>query len=312
MEFTFKLLTDTEFDVVGFGTNAVDHLICVPEYPVFDSKVELSSYSMQAGGEVASTLVGLQRLGFRTAYAGRFGNDKEGKFGLQSLIDEGVDTSYAEIVPDATTQIAFIVIDEQSGERTIIWRRDKKLAYRPSDAPLTAVASGKILHLTPLDTHAAIEMAKTAKENGVIVSIDIDNIFEGIDDLLPLVDILTASSSFPARLTGVTDDRAAMREIATRYGCPVVGMTCGRKGSIFLCEDRFIETPGFEVPNGCKDTTGAGDAFRAGLLYGLLAGETLETSARIANAVAALKCRQIGARSALPDNFELNGLLKNL
>jgi sugar/nucleoside kinase (ribokinase family) len=93
MEFPFKLLTDTEFDVVGFGTNAVDHLICVPEYPVFDSKVELSSYSMQAGGEVASTLVGLQRLGFRTAYAGRFGNDKEGKFGLQSLIDEGVDCS---------------------------------------------------------------------------------------------------------------------------------------------------------------------------------------------------------------------------
>ena len=260
MQFPFHLLPNAEFDVVGFGTNAIDHLICVPEYPAFDSKVKLTGYSKQAGGEVASTLVGLQRLVMATAYAGRFGGDEEGTFGLQTLIDEGVDISYAEVVQGAATQTAFIIIEERTGERTIIWNRDNRLSYQASDAPLAAAAWGKVLHITPHDTEAAIEMAKAAKKHGAIVSIDIDNTFEGIDRLLPLVDIFTASALFPAKFTGLADDEMAMREIAARFGCGVVGITRGREGSIFLCEDTFIVTPGFEVPEGCKDTTGAGDA----------------------------------------------------
>ena len=312
MQFPFQLLRHTEFDVVGFGTNAVDHLIRVPEYPAFDSKVKFTGYTKDAGGEVASTLVGLQRLGSTTAYVGRFGSDIDGEFGLQTLIDEGVDTSYAEIVPGASTQIAFIVIDEQTGERTIIWHRDDRLRYRLIDAPLAIAARGKVLHLTPHDTRTAIEMAKMAKKHGVITSIDIDNMFDGVDELLPLIDICTASASFPAKFTGLPDDRSAMREIAARFGCAMVGITRGREGSIFLCEGVFIESPAFDVPNGCQDTTGAGDAFRAGLLYGLLTGETVEESARAANAVAALKCRKFGARSGLPDQQDLKTLLKNI
>ena len=83
MRFPFKLEKDREFDVVGFGTNAVDYLIQVPEYPAFDSKIELNDYVRAAGGEVATTMTGLQRLGVKTAYAGRFGNDSEGDFGYR-------------------------------------------------------------------------------------------------------------------------------------------------------------------------------------------------------------------------------------
>jgi len=105
----------------------VDFLIFVSEYPKFNSKVELKNYFQLAGGEVASTMVGLSRLGIRTAYVGRFGNDAAGDFGLRTLIDEGVNTEFAEMVDGARTQIAFIMIDESSGERTIIWKRDDKL-----------------------------------------------------------------------------------------------------------------------------------------------------------------------------------------
>src|SRR5687767_11822129 len=121
VNFPFNVLANNDFDVVGFGVNAVDYLIRVPEYPGFNSKVQLTSYSQAAGGEVASTLVGLRRLGMKTAYAGRFGSDAEGVFGLKSLVDEGVDITYAETVEGARTQIAFILIDDQSGERTVIW-----------------------------------------------------------------------------------------------------------------------------------------------------------------------------------------------
>ena len=96
------------------------------------------------------------------------------------------------------------------------------------------------------------------------------------------------------------DERAALRELQSRFGSAIVGITLGEKGSILLCGDTFIETPGFAVPGGCKDTTGAGDSFRVGLLYGMIRGESIEESARMANAVAALKCRAVGARTALP------------
>ncbi len=310
MNFPFTLPENRKFDVVGFGTNAVDYLIQVPEYPSFNSKIELSDYIQAAGGEVATTMVGLQRLGLKTLYVGRFGDDKEGDFGLRSLSDEGVDVRFAEQIKDARTQIAFIVIDRRSGERTVIWHRDKLLAYDEKDAPTEAAALGKVLHFTPHDTRACLPMARKAKAEKTIVSIDVDNVFDGIKELLPHVDILISSSDFPEKIVGIKEQKESLRELNAQFGCKIVGMTLGEKGSLILCENEFIETNGFEVPNGCQDTTGAGDAFRVGLLYGLLKGESVDTAAQMANAVAALKCRRLGARTALPCTEELNNLLK--
>lgn len=305
MRFPFKLSENKKFDVVGFGTNAVDYLIQVPEYPPFNSKIELDDYIQAAGGEIATTVAGLRRLGARAAYVGRFGTDKEGDFGLQTLRDEGVDVRFAEQIEGARTQIAFIVIDARNGERTVIWHRDKKLAYSEQDAPTEAAALGKILHFTPHDTRACLAMARKAKESGAVISIDIDNLFDGINELLPLVDIFISSSEFPEKLVGISDQKTALREIKSRFGCAVAGMTLGEAGSLLLCGDNFVRTDGFAVPNGCKDTTGAGDSFRVGLLYGVLKGASVEESARMANAVATLKCRAVGARTSLPDEKEL-------
>src|SRR5215218_2585219 len=96
MKFPFALAENKEFDAVGFGTNAVDFLIVTPEYPPFNSKIELVDYVQLAGGEIASTMVGLKRLGLKTAYVGRFGKDAAGDFGLQTLVQEGVETARAE------------------------------------------------------------------------------------------------------------------------------------------------------------------------------------------------------------------------
>ncbi len=309
MQFPLNLPQNKEFDVVGFGTNAVDYLIVVPEYPSFNSKVELENYTQLAGGEIASTMVGLQRLGLKTAYIGSFGTDQAGDFGLQTLRDEGVNVQFARQIEDTQTQIAFIIIDRQSGERTVIWKRDEKLAISPETAPIEIVRSTKIFHATPHDTLSCIKMAREAKKHGAIVSIDIDNTFVGLLDMIPLIDIFISSAEFPEKLVGIKDKKASLREIKCRFGCAIVGMTLGEKGSLILCNDEFIETDGYQVPNGCKDTTGAGDAFRVGFLYGLLKGKTVETSAQMANAVAALKCREIGARTALPKEIELMEML---
>jgi Sugar kinases, ribokinase family len=309
MDFPFNLPKNKDFDAVGFGTNAVDFLIVVPEYPQFNSKIELTDYHQLAGGEIASTMSGLRRLGLKTAYVGRFGDDAAGDFGLQTLRDEDVNVEYAQQIKGARTQIAFIVIDRQSGERTVIWKRDARLAYKPEEVPIEIVRRTKVFHATPHDTLACARMAREARKSGAVVSIDIDNIFEGIEELLPLIDIFIASEEFPEKLVGIKDKREALREIARRFGYKIAGVTLGERGSLILCGDGFIETSGFAVPNGCKDTTGAGDAFRVGFLYGLLKGESVETAARMANAVAALKCRDIGARTALPTEDELKTML---
>ena len=95
MQFPFTLKKEADFDVVGFGTNAVDFLIQVPHYPEFNSKVELTDYHQAAGGEIATSMAGLQRLGLRTSYIGRFGTDNAGDIGLGSRRHEGVDLTYA-------------------------------------------------------------------------------------------------------------------------------------------------------------------------------------------------------------------------
>ena len=310
MQFPFLLPEDKQFDAVGFGLNAVDHLIVVPEYPAFDTKIRLLEHKQTTGGQAATTMVALQRLGLITAYAGRFGSDAEGQFGFESLKSEGVNNEFAEVVAGARNQLAFIIVDGRSGERTIIWDRDERLSYRAEEAPIALASRGRVLHLDAHDPPAGARMAQTARAAGTIVTADVDNIYEGLPDLLPLIDVLITSREFPHRLTGIADQRASLVELKARYGCVVVGLTKGREGAMIYCEGQFIESPAFAVPGGCRDTTGSGDAFHGGFLFGLLSGEDVETSLQFANAVAALKCRDLGARTALPIKKELSDFLR--
>src|SRR5438034_3998025 len=92
---------EREFDAAGFGLNAVDHLIVVPQYPAFDTKIRFLNYKKSAGGQTATAMVALQRLGLKTAYAGRFGSDEDGRFGWRSLESEGVNLDFAEMIDGA-------------------------------------------------------------------------------------------------------------------------------------------------------------------------------------------------------------------
>ena len=311
MRFPFTFAEGKQFDAVGFGLNAVDHLIVVPEYPAFDTKVRFIDHQQTAGGQAATTMIALQRLGLRTAYAGRFGSDAEGQFGFEALATEGVNNDFAEVVTGARNQVAFIIIDARSGERTIIWDRDERLSYSADEAPIALASLGRVLHLDAHDPPACARMAHAARAAGTIVTADIDNIYEGLLDLLPLIDILIGSREFPHRVTGIADERASLVELKARYGCGLVGMTKGVDGALIYCEGQFIESRAFAVPGGCRDTTGSGDAFHGGFLYGLLNGEDVETSLKLANAVAALKCRALGARTALPSARELTQFLES-
>jgi sulfofructose kinase len=294
------------FDAVALGLNAVDHLVVVPRFPTFGSKIEFTSHRLLPGGQAATAMVAVKRLGLKTRYIGRVGADETGRFQIASLESEGVELSECRVVEGADSQLAFILVDEASGERTVIWRRDPLIAVLPDEIDQELCCSGRVLHLDGHNIEAEVLAASWARAAGIPVSIDVDFDFGGAP-LYPLVDYFLASSEFPTQLTGLSDERAALAALHERFGCPVVGMTLGVRGALVLCDGVYVESPGFPVD--ARDTTGAGDAFHAGFLFGILEGLDLESCLRVANAVAALNCLAIGARGGLPSRDELRDFL---
>jgi sugar/nucleoside kinase (ribokinase family) len=309
MEFGIDIPQGKPYDAVALGLNAVDHLVVVPHYPEFNTKIAFITHKLAPGGQCASAMVALSRLGLRTRYIGAIGNDDIGQFQLKSITDEGVDAGGVRVVEGAESQTAVIIIDRESGERTILWHRDDKLLIPADEVDPAAVTSGRVLLLDCHNVEASIAAARYAREAGVPVVIDIDNIYPGAERLFSMVDFLISSSSFPERLTGEKDLRVALKKIHEQTGSFFVAATQGVEGVLAYFKGQFIHSPAFKVE--CRDTTGAGDAFHAGFIYGLLCGHSVEETLRVANAVAALKCRALGCRTALPTRDELNSFLSS-
>lgn len=294
------------YDAVTLGLNATDHIVVVPRYPEFNSKVEFLSHRVLFGGQAATAAVALARLGLRARYVGRVGSDEVGRLQLASIAGEGVDVSECRVVDGADSQLAFILVDASSGERTVLWSRDPRIAVAPDEISRGLVRSGRALHLDGHNIETEVLAATWAREAGIPVSIDVDKDYGG-ERLYPLVDYLVTSEEFPSRVTGIADTRRALAALHERFGCPLVAATLGRRGAVALCAGSFVESPAFEVE--ARDTTGAGDAFHGGFLFGLLEGLDLEASLRVANAVAALNCTRLGARGGLPTRAELEAFL---
>jgi sugar/nucleoside kinase (ribokinase family) len=290
------------FDVVGFGLNAVDHLCVVPHYPGFDTKTEILRYARLGGGQAATTVSFLARMGLRAKYIGKVGSDELGRFSLDSLRSEEIDTSAVRIEPGARNQYAVIIIDRGSGERTILWERDPRLGFRESELRREDVCVARVLHLDGHDHDAALRAATWAEESGIPVVIDLDKVVPRAAELIGKVDFLIASSNFPPEFTGIDDPIAALR--ALRAHCRgFLAVTLGARGALALVGDDCIRFPAFKVH--AVDTTGAGDVFHGGFIYGLLQNWSLERIMGFANAAAGLNCTHLGARARIPPLDEI-------
>jgi sulfofructose kinase len=283
-------------DVVGVGLNATDTIIRVPRFPSPDSKLELLSVEVLPGGQVASAMVACQRWGLRTRYVGKIGDDDAGRLQQQSFAGEGVE-AHLLVVPGHKSQIAYILVDETSGERTILWQRAAEIALRPEEIVPEWISQARALHLDGHDTSAASRAAGIAREAGIPVTADIDNLCPGVEGLLANVDYLLASRDFPARLTGEADLQKSLPALHTQYGLRVAGATLGREGVLAWDGSVFLYSPGFCVR--AVDTTGAGDIFHGAFLYALLQDWPLARSLDFSNAAAALNCTAVGARGGI-------------
>jgi sugar/nucleoside kinase (ribokinase family) len=300
--FDVRFPGDKKFDVVGFGLNAVDHLCVVPHYPRFDTKTEILHYDKLAGGQVATTVSFVSRMGLSGKYIGKVGSDDIGQFSLQSLRSENIDTSSVLVEPDARNQYAFIIIDKNNGERTILWERDRRLSFRDSELKKEDVIAGRVLHLDGHDHDAALRAARWAQQAGVPVVIDLDKVVPNSAELIANVDFLITSSNFPPDFTGIADPIQSL--LALRDHCAgFLAVTLGVQGAMAVVGDECIRFPAFKVH--AVDTTGAGDIFHGGFIYGLLQNWPLEQIMSFANAAAGLNCTHLGARAGIPPLSEI-------
>ncbi len=294
-------------DVVGVGLNATDTLIRLPHFPAFDSKVEFLSAGVLPGGQVASAMVACAAWGLRTRYIGKVGDDSAAQMQLAELVRAGVEAHLLS-VPNCVSQAAFILVDEKTGERTILWRRDPRLALRPEEIQREWIVSARALHVDGHDTAAAAQAARLAREAGIPVLADVDNLYPGVEDLLANVDYLMASRDFPAKLTGEPDLKKSLPALRQRFGCRLVGVTLGRVGALAWDGRRYLPCPGYAVH--AVDTTGAGDIFHGAFAYGILQDWPMERVLEFSCAAAALNCTGLGARGGIKPILEIERLMR--
>lgn len=292
--------------VVGVGQCSLDFLGTLERYPEVDDKAELSTLSMQGGGPVATALVTLARLGVPVAMVGAVGDDRFGRQIRRGLLAEKVDCSHLARVPDSTSQVAFVAVDA-AGHRNIFWHRGPAIPRLPASLDGFLSGSVRILHLDGLHLDVAIASAELARDRQITTVLDGGTLRPGMSRLLPLIDHLVVSSKF-AEAVQPGDPTAALRHLSA-WGAQAVTITNGPSGSLSMAADgEIFHQPAFAVK--AVDTTGCGDVFHGGYLFGLLQGWSLARTVRFAAACAALKTRALGGRTAIPCLTEVQTFLE--
>jgi sulfofructose kinase len=294
-------------DVLGLGESSVDHVNLLPAAPLARgtaSKLRISSTFDAAGGQIASMLAACSSLGLRAGYLGPLGNDDNGRLIRDELESRGVDLSHV-IVRDAPARFAIILVDESTGERTVLWHRDPGLDIAEEEID-PSVLTARVLHVDDVDESAAIRTARIASARGMTVTSDLDRVTERTPELIASVSIPIFAEHVPPTLTGERDPERALRKLRKQHP-GLLCVTLGTAGSMALDGDRLIHVPAFSVH--AMDTTGAGDVFRAGFVYGLLAGWATLDVLRFANAAAAVSCTRLGAMGSAPTLTDVEQML---
>lgn len=286
-----------EFDAVGLGTTCADYLIMMPRYPEIGEKLQVDLIDKQGGGIVGTSLVAMARLGANVSFIGKLGDDELGEFAINELEREGVDISGIVIQESAVSPVSYVMVDKKTNDRTIVWSQGSVQNLKPSEIHKEKVLAGKVLLVDDYEVEAAIAAASWARERGIRVILDAENVVEKTKELIKLSDVLKVALDFVEGFPG-EDDLEKSALILRELGPSVVVITLGEKGSLCSSEAASFWTPGYRVD--VIDTNGAGDVFFGALAYGLLQFEELRNSVEFANAVAALKCTQLGGRAGIP------------
>ena len=301
------MLKSAKVDLVGFGLNATDTSIALHSYPARGSKVEFSTASILPGGQVATAVIACQSWGLATRYVGSLGDDSAAILHRDAFRRAGVETQLIPVADCASRQ-SIIMVDGE-GERTVLWKKDERLDLHPGDLQQGWFTDARALHVDGYDTAAATAAARWARAAGVPVVADLDELYPGVEELIEQIDYLIVSRDFPCRLMDEPDLEHALRAMQRRYGCRLTAATLGPDGVLAWDGNDLHHVSAYQVP--VVDTTGAGDIFHAGFIYGLLEGWPLRQQLDYACAAAALNCMAVGARGGIRTREAIEDLIAN-
>lgn len=291
-------------DCLGMGIIPFDLLFSVDRYPGPGMKINATDFFMQGGGPVPNVMIGLARMGFKTALIAVVGDDPFGRISIGEIRREKVDHRFI-IVKKQPSALAGGWIEDGSGRRTLVLSR--QIFVTPSDIKTSAYPIPRVIHLDGRDMPATMKLAKWAKSRGIVVSFDIGSMRNDVSAVFPYVDHLVVADGYALPFTGAKSARAAIKKLA--HLCPgTIVVTEGIQGSVGYQRSaggrsEYLFQPAYRVRN--VDTTGAGDCYHTGYLYGFLKGADLQERMRFGSAAAALKCTKPGARSGIPTEKEL-------
>jgi len=302
----------SKFDVVGFGALNVDKLFKVNRIAAAEEESFITDFAEACGGSAANTVVGLARLGCKVGFIGKVASDREGKMLLQEFRREGVDTKGIAVAKQGRSGTVMGFVDE-NGDRALYVDAGVNNQVEFSEKIKEYASQAGFLHLTSFVGEESLQTQKKIVETlpkSVKISLDPGALYarKGLSALKPIVErafVLMPNSGELQLLTGIADYRRGA-EAMLKKGVKVVAVKLGSKGCYVTNGRQSHNVEAFKVK--VVSTTGAGDAFCAGFLYGLIERKSLEECGRIGNFVASRCTTKMGARTGLST---LKDLAKN-
>lgn len=299
------MVSRTTFDLLVVGDANPDVIVSgSPRHPEFGQREQLvPAAGLVLGGSGAITAYGAARLGLRTAFVGRVGDDPAGAFVLDALRAGGVDVSACVVDPAVPTAMTVALVD--GDDRAILTAPGCLDRLGAADVPPGLLERAAHVHvssyfLQPLLAAGLGGLFGLARAAGASTSLDTNDDpagrWAGLEDVLPVTDVLLPNEAEALSIAGATTLEQAVKELATRGTLPVVKR--GGRGALALADGELVEAPA--PPVTVVDAVGAGDSFNAGLLAALLRGRPLRQAMTVAVACGTLSTRAAGGTAAQP------------
>jgi sugar/nucleoside kinase (ribokinase family) len=302
-----------EFDVLVVGELNADLILSGDVTPAFGQVERLvEDATLTIGSSSAIAACGMARLGLRVAFAGLVGDDEFGRFMRGALASRGVDITAVRVDPAVKTGLTVIL--SRGEDRAILTYPGSIAALRREHLDMGMLGRARHLHLGSYFLLDGLRpdvpaLFAAARARGLTVSLDTNydpaERWDGLDAVLPHVDILLPNEAELLAVSGAADVEAGLARLAGRV--PLVAVKRGAAGALARSGAELLAAAA--PPVAVVDPTGAGDSFDAGLLYGLLAGWELARSLRLACVCGALSTRAAGGTAAQPTLAEALGRL---
>lgn len=285
--------------IVGIGANVFDTLYNIPTYPTEDTKMRATASKTAGGGPVATGLVAASKLGEDTAYIGVLSDDNGGKFLKEDFLKYNVSTDYIEVKSGYRSFASVLWLCADSTTRTCVFDKGDLPPLVLNDAQKQAVKDAGILMVDGNEMDAAVEAAKIARQNGTKVLYDCGGLYDGVENLLALTDIMIPSEEFSLGHTGCKTAEEAAKKLYETYSPEIIVVTQGKHGGIIYDGKDIVSYPIY--PAKVVDSNGSGDVFHGAFAAAVAKGYDYLKCCHFSSAVSGLKCTGVGARESVPD-----------